>query len=125
MLYQALVKRLTGTKDRLIICKRVSTTRWSSRFEAVKSLKKGFSAYKEVLLQLSERNQEAEGLYNTLTSLETGIFIGFWGEILTTFNITSLKSQQSVIDSNTSIALSKSLVTFIEKSAIISSIMKK
>ena len=56
MLYQALEKRITGTKERPIICKIVSITKRTSRFEAIKSLNKGFLACQKVLLQLLKRN---------------------------------------------------------------------
>lgn len=114
LLAQKLMQSVSGSKDRLIIPKRVSTTRWSSRAEAVKSVCLGIKEYRTALLELAEDNDEARGLYNIIIKLETNIYIVFWNDILKRINLTSLKLQSCNSDLNTSIALLKSLKSFIE-----------
>ena len=105
---------LADDQNRIIVPKRVSTTRWGSRAEAVSSIYHGSEAYKIVFSELSNENNEARELYKIMSRLETGIYIVFWNTILQRVNATSLKLQSCNADLNTSIALLKSLRQYIE-----------
>lgn len=67
-----------------------------------------------MLQELSADNSEAQGLYTILIKLETGIYLAFLNELLERVNKTSIKLQSCDSDLNTSIALLKSLKSFIE-----------
>lgn len=80
-------------KDRVLIPKRVSTTRWFQA-EAVHAVLKGFDTFK-------------------ISILETSIYLFFWSDILERVQTTSLKLQSYNSDLNTSVILSKSLKFFV------------
>ena len=108
-LQERFTSSLKSVRNRIINPKRVSTTRWSSRADAVKSLITHYDEYREILFELSDENDQARGLYQMMIRLETGIYVHFWNDILQKMNNTSLKLQSPETDLNTSLALLKSL----------------
>lgn len=105
-LSQELKETTTGSKDRPVMPKRVST-RWASRTEAVNSVLKGFLAYKSVLLRLSENSDEAKSIYSILARLEMSIYLIFWNDLLNRVNKISTSLQCCNSDLNTSVELLK------------------
>ena len=88
LLTQKLKQSVSDSKNRVIIPKRVSTTRWASRAEAVESVCKGFEVYKDKVQELSDENYEARSLHKVLNKLETGIYVMFWNDILNIVTLT-------------------------------------
>lgn len=115
ILRQHMKDALQSIEDRILNPKRVSTTRWSSRADAVKSIIKHYNTYKDVLYELSNEHDQARGLYEIMNKLETGIYAVLWNDILQNINKTSLKLQSPKTGLNTSIACLKSLQCFIEQ----------
>lgn len=113
-LVNKLKENLENPRDRILLPKRVSTTRWSSRADAIRSLKKGYEQYKELLQQMSSINDEAKGLCKIISKLETCFYIDFWSDILEQMNKVSIKLQSPTTDLNTAITCVKSLKSFIE-----------
>lgn len=109
-LNQALKNAQTNEKERILLPKRVSTTRWSSRREAARSLRRGYDVYKLLLSKMSAGNAEAQGLFKWLSRLETGIYIVLWHDILERVDAVN-KSFQNV---NTSLCMSYSLLKSLE-----------
>lgn len=101
-------------RERILIPKRVSTTRWSSRADAIRALIKGYSQIKNVLFGFSDSNSEALGLYKAMNKLETGIYIVMWDHLLGQINRACQKLQNQTSDFNTSHELLKSLVAVIK-----------
>ncbi|KAJ8677000.1 hypothetical protein QAD02_012787 [Eretmocerus hayati] len=99
---------------RILVPKRVDTTRWSSRTDSVLSVNQGYKGYQSALAELSSSNDEAIGLSESLNELETGVLLVFWNDILVQVNKTSMKLQSYNADLNSSIILLKSLGEFIE-----------
>ena len=115
--YKILVTTLkaASTQDKpLLIIKRVSTTRWSSRADATKSVVRGYSSIKSTLCGMSEDNSEALGLYNQMIKFETDIYAVFWNEILDRCNNISKCLQSPDTNLNTSVTLLSSLKSFIQ-----------
>ncbi|CAH1104538.1 unnamed protein product [Psylliodes chrysocephalus] len=82
--------------------KTLSGTRWSARADSVKAVVSGYGDFKNALKNIHEDNLqkpttklEAQGLLHEFASLETGIMIVFWSDILEMMNKTN-KSLQNV-----------------------------
>ena len=58
---------------------------------------------------------EANGLFERMCQLETGIYAVFWDEILNRANATSHVLQDPKLDLNTAVAAIKSLKSFVEQ----------
>ncbi|KAF0693319.1 zinc finger MYM-type protein 1-like, partial [Aphis craccivora] len=121
--YDELKKNLQSTDKtvRIQIPKRISTTRWSCRSDATKALFHGYSQIKSTLDSISNNlnelpktRDEANGLYNKMCKLETGIYCAFWNEILDRFNATNKILQAPTLDLNNAVASVKSLKCFID-----------
>ncbi|VVC33884.1 Ribonuclease H-like domain,Domain of unknown function DUF4371 [Cinara cedri] len=120
--YDELKQNLQSTDKtvRIQIPKRISTTRWSCRSDATKALFRGYSQIKSTLDSISNNlnelpktRDEANGLYNKLCKLETGIYCAFWNKILDRFNATNKILQDPTLDLNNAVASVKSLKCFI------------
>ena len=101
-----------GPRERAIAPKRVSTTRWSSRADAAKCLRVGYSEIKATLEELAQECCTARGLLKQMNTLENGIYTAVWSDILERVNAVNVKLQNPKIDINTSISLMKSLQTY-------------
>jgi hypothetical protein len=82
----------------------------------------GYKYFKEALLKLAEDKDqlpkvrcEANGLYECMCKLETGIYAVFWHDILNRVNGTSHMLQDPKLDLNTAVAAIKSLKKFVEQ----------
>ena len=109
------------SSNRVIVPKRVDTTRWSCRVDASKALVRGYEQFKDALAKISDDTEqlnkircEASGLYNHMCMLETAIYAIFWYEILDRVNATNQQLQDPKLDLNTAVAAMKSLKHFIE-----------
>ncbi|KAJ8665354.1 hypothetical protein QAD02_007016 [Eretmocerus hayati] len=100
---------VSESNQRCLVPKRVDTTRWGSRGDAVKPINNGYTQYKEVLSELSESNDEAKGLLKVLCKLETSIYLVLWDDLLQRINSVSKKVQGYNADLNTSVSLLISL----------------
>ncbi|KAJ8677859.1 hypothetical protein QAD02_013646 [Eretmocerus hayati] len=116
--HKLIVHKLTELKpidvDRILLPKRVDTTRWSSRGKAVKSVHGGYEGYKAALSILSACNDEARGLLELLDKLETSVYLLLRNDILDRVDATSSMLQSYNAKLTTSITLLKSLSCFIE-----------
>ncbi|XP_031345831.1 zinc finger MYM-type protein 1-like [Photinus pyralis] len=106
--------------SRIIIPKRVTTTRWACRSDACEALVKGYDQIKNALTQITDDAEltpksrcDANGLFNRMCMLETGIYAVFWCEILDRTNATSQLLQQSKLDLNSAVAALKSLKQYV------------
>lgn len=122
MLWELLTKSLeahkNSTGDRILVPKRVETTRWSSRADANKALSVGYLPIRECLLNISEDVEsnkfdaktrcEAHGLYKKMCQLEIAIMSSIWADILEQSKKTSKSVQGSQVQLNTAIACIKS-----------------
>uniref|UniRef100_A0A6P7GYA4 Uncharacterized protein LOC114348348 n=1 Tax=Diabrotica virgifera virgifera TaxID=50390 RepID=A0A6P7GYA4_DIAVI len=71
-----------------LLPKRVNTTRWSSRFDAVKALKRNYGLI-EMLTDINEKNVvrvEAASLSKKLDLLKNRIILSFWIDVLQRVN---------------------------------------
>lgn len=102
-------------ENRLLVPKRVSTTWWSFQADACKALVQNYAQIKSTLEEMSEGNVQAQGLYNQMSKLETGIYAELWHTILERVNSINKKLQYSDADLNTSINYFKSLKSFIQE----------
>ena len=102
--------------------KRVSITRWSCRFDAVKALIVGYHPIRNTLQNILENENEtpkarseANGLHGKMCKLETGVYAAFWHDILARSNATSHILQDPKLHLNTTIAALKSLQCFVSE----------
>jgi len=102
--------------------KTLSNTRWSSRDSACLSLNENWSAVlatlKYIMNDNTENNvtrNEAKGLMNKMSSLETAIMSAVWGFLLSRLNFTSNKLQNVNIDCLDVLQLNCSLIRLIEQ----------
>ncbi|XP_043483555.1 uncharacterized protein LOC122512016 [Leptopilina heterotoma] len=101
--------------------KKLSDTRWSCRADATKALAYGYKPIQDSLAQIYDdveqksivRN-EALGLLQKMSKLETTIYIKFWHDILERFNSTNKILQSSTMILSTAVNGLKSLKTFVE-----------
>ena len=121
--YELLKNALKGEKNRkLVIPKRINTTRWSCRADAVEALRTGYKEIRECIQILSNDTDEntktratAKGLYDKMNTLEIAMYTVFWHDILERVNQTSKFLQNSQIDLNTAVFSLTSLKEFIEE----------
>ena len=116
-----LAKALSNSKSPSPLPKRMSDTRWSARADATSALHKGYSIIMNVLEDIaedtdvkSECRQQARGLLVTMKTLETGLMIILWDQILERFQKTSVSLQSSDQDLNSACALYESLQGYVE-----------
>ncbi|KAL4098683.1 hypothetical protein QTP88_023234 [Uroleucon formosanum] len=102
--------------------KALSNTRWSSRDSACLSLNENWSAVLATLTYIMDYNtennitrNEAKGLMNKMSSLETAIMSVVWGFLLSRLNLTSNKLQNVNIDCLNVLKLYDSLIRLIEQ----------
>jgi len=102
--------------------KSLSNTRWSSRDSACLSLNENWSAVLATLTYIMDDNtknnitsNEAKGLINKMSSLETAIMSVVWGFLLSQLNFTSNKLQNVNIDCLDVLQLYDSLIRLIEQ----------
>lgn len=100
--------------------KRLSDTRWSARHDACLSISQNWEeiikALQKIIEDPSEKTQtkcEARGILKTLNSLEIGILITVWGDILQRFNKINKALQKVTIDLETVISMYNSLIQYI------------
>ena len=93
--------------------KRVSTTRWSCRSDA---LVQGYHLIRESLAKIARHENEtsktrsgASDLHDKICKLETGIYAVFWHGILGRVNATNHTLQDPKLDLNAAVAVLKSL----------------
>ena len=121
--YEILTDSLkTVESGRVTVPKRVSTTRWSCRFDAVNTLVQGYNPIREALAkiardenEMSKARSEANGLHDRMCKLETGIYAVFWRDILDRVNATSHMLQDPKLDLNSAVAMLKSLKCFVRE----------
>lgn len=120
--YKILTDLLKLVDGPVYVPKRVTTTRWSCKADATKAFVQGYPHFKEALLKLAEHEDEmpkvrceANGLFEFMCKLETGIYAVFWHDILNRVNGTSHVLQSPKLDLNTAVASVKSLMKFIEE----------
>jgi len=110
----------TVESDPISVTKRVSTTRWSCRFDTVKSLVHGYYPIREVLAKIARHENEtangrseANGILERMCKLETDFYAVFWLAILDRVNATGHRLQDPKLDMNTAVAMLKSLRCFV------------
>lgn len=101
--------------------KRINITRWSSRFDALKALKNGFNQFKDALSLIVDSSGEknlvrcqAKGLGDKMESLEFGILVVFWYDILERCHKTSQSLQAEDIDLSVCTSLYNSLYDYVQ-----------
>jgi len=101
--------------------KNLSSTRWSARDDACKTLKNQWTSVLDALnsiemdsSQKSITRTEARGIISNLERLETAFMTQFWGFILERLNSTNKKLQEVNIDLSSVIELYDSLITLCE-----------
>ncbi|XP_022179730.1 zinc finger MYM-type protein 1-like [Myzus persicae] len=104
-----------GNDKQTINIKKLSTTRWSSRYDVCKALYLGYNRIKNALediikdqIQKQETHNEASSILNKLDSLDFAFMICLWTPILKRFNATSVTLQSTNIDLSTVTKLYKS-----------------
>ncbi|XP_039303559.1 zinc finger MYM-type protein 1-like [Solenopsis invicta] len=102
--------------------KRLSTTRWSARDDACRSLNESWLEIIEALSFIennaAEKNitrSEAKGLRIRLERLETAFMAIFWDTLLSRLNASSKKLQSIDIDISIVLELYKSLINFVQR----------
>jgi len=103
-----------------VTVKRLSDTRWAARYEACLSLSRNWNDILKALnifinnpTENSKTKCECNGLLKKMKSLEMGILVSVWNDILERFNIVSKKLQNVHIDLTIVITLYKSLINYI------------
>ncbi|XP_050512531.1 zinc finger MYM-type protein 1-like [Diabrotica virgifera virgifera] len=104
-----------------LLPKRVNTTRWSSRFDAVKALKSNYGLIKTCLIGIStdihEKNivrVEAASLSEKLDLLENGIILSLWLDVLQRANEVNKSVQKENMDFSTTAHLLSSLADYFD-----------
>ncbi|XP_045464849.1 uncharacterized protein LOC123674057 [Harmonia axyridis] len=98
--------------------KRLSTTRWSARYEACNSMNQNWKEVVAALSEIDERDRSktgsgAKGLKIKLTSLETAIMFAVWSPILERFDKVSEAIQKVGIGIDEVVLNYESLVDYI------------
>ena len=116
--YKVLTDILTLADGPVNVPKRVTTTRLPCKADATKALNKVYS--KDALLTIAEYENEmskvrceANGLFERMCKLETGIYAVFWDDILNRASATSHVLQDPKLVLNTAVAAVKSLKRFV------------
>lgn len=106
--------------DSSLTLKRVTTTRWSCRADALKALKENYHQIQEALKQIADDLEEkmcvrceAEGLLKQMNKLETGFYTIFWNDILQRTDATNKSLQHAKLDLNTAVASLTSLKSYV------------
>jgi hypothetical protein len=101
--------------------KKLSTTRWSSRYDVCKALSLGYNQIKNALedivkdqIQKQETRHEASSILNKIDTLEFTFMICLWTPILIRFNATSMTLQSTTIDLSIVTKLYESLESYIK-----------
>ena len=101
--------------------KMLSETRWSARFDAVSSLKIGYTEIKCALATLSadqlqkpSTRMEAQAMFKAMEKLETSLMTEIWYTILERFNKVSAKLQDPSMHLHTAVSLLESLKLFVD-----------
>lgn len=109
-----------GDHTRLLTVKQLSTTRWSSREQAVKSLVINYDGIFNALKQLAEDTSEkkdtrndAFSLKNHMVKLETAFMATFWKQLLERFDATNTYLQKPGLDVITGHKMLVSLLEFV------------
>lgn len=107
--------------NQILLPKRVNTTRWSSRFDAIKALKNSYVSIKTCLNEMAkdtnEKNVvrvEAASLSEKLDLLENGIILSFWLDILQRVNEVNKAVQKENMDLSTTAHLLSSLAEYFD-----------
>ena len=102
--------------------KSLSTTRWSAREQACRSLITNWVSMSKALKSISENKNEksvirseAEGIQQRLSSQEMAFMASVWDTILECFNAVSTKLQAEEVDISTVVGLYTSLVAFLDE----------
>ncbi|XP_065662984.1 uncharacterized protein LOC136085591 [Hydra vulgaris] len=102
--------------------KNLGKTRWCSHYEAVKALKNNYEEILTVLKSIAnddqekmDQREEAKTLFPKMTSLENGILVIFWEQILERINKVNKKLQTAGLDLLDASALLSSLEGFIKE----------
>ncbi|KAL4085418.1 hypothetical protein QTP88_027277 [Uroleucon formosanum] len=110
-----------GNDNQTVNIKKLSTTRWSSRYDVCKALYLGYNQIKNTLediikdhIQKQETRNEASSILNKLDSLDFAFMICLWTPILKCFNATSVTLQSTNIDLSTVTKLYESLESYIK-----------
>lgn len=100
--------------------KSLSTTRWSARADACKSLRQSWNEIHKALVSIENDTQqkraiicEARGIRLKLERFETAVMTVFWGCLLDRINATSKKLQSVEIDITVVIELYEVLIHFV------------
>ncbi|KAG8173321.1 hypothetical protein JTE90_003636 [Oedothorax gibbosus] len=117
-----LLKEQMKNETRPITLKSTSTTRWSANADAVKALKKNFSAIGNVLCAISNNPEEnlstrhdAKSLFGSIKTFEFALMLIIWDAILQRINKSNISLQKVNCEISTIISLYESLVAFIQK----------
>lgn len=109
------------THRKRLTVKRLFTTRWSARADAVLAIKNNMTEVKNVLLTLSEDDHqkvlvkiEARALAEKIDRFETCLITVIWDKLLQRINTTSKSLQAPSLDMNLGITLLKSLRIYIQ-----------
>lgn len=100
----------------------LSGTRWSARHDVCFSLSyngkeiiKALEEFENDKLEKPQTRCEAKCLLRKLQSLEIGIMVSVWSDVLERFNVTSKKLQEVKIDLKTVLSLNNSLIKYSEE----------
>jgi len=110
-----------GNDNQTVNIKKLSTTRWSSRYDVCKALYFGYNQIKNALediikdhIQKQETRNEASSILNKIDSFDFAFMICLWTPILKRFNATSVTLQSTNIDLSTVTKLYESLESYIK-----------
>lgn len=108
------------SKPENVTVKRLSDTRWAARYEACLSQPRNWNEILKALnIFIDNPNEnpktkcECKGLLKKMKSLEMGILVSVWNDILERLNIISKKLQNVHIDLTIVLTLYKSLISYI------------
>ncbi|XP_050064590.1 zinc finger MYM-type protein 1-like [Aphis gossypii] len=108
------------SKSENVTVKRLSDTQWAARYEACLSLSRNWNEILKALnifinnpTENSKTKCECKGLLKKMNSLEMGILVSVWNDILERFNIINKKLHNVHIDLTIVITLYKSLINYI------------
>lgn len=105
-----------------ILLKRATGTRWSAKYDAIKSLHLNLLKVKEVLISLQEEQClqcddskcKARGLLNKLCKFENVLLLKVWHDILSKFNKVNQNLQKMDLDLSLTVKLYNSLDLYID-----------
>lgn len=113
-------QKLQSTIGGNLTLKTLSTTRWSSRDDACRSLLQSWNEIINTLQNIENDDtekgisrSEAKGLRKRLQPLETAIMAVFWGSVMNRINSTSKTIQSVDMDISTIVGLYTSLIDYL------------